>query len=142
MRDVKYHQGLYKPKNPKKYKGNVETIRFLSSWELYAHQFFDNHPNVLEWSSERIKIPYLNPVDKKVHHYLPDYVVKFRDKYGHIRRTIIEVKPSNQTHLRKRATLQEKLTYAVNIAKWQACQRFCNKRGLEFQILTEKQLFR
>jgi hypothetical protein len=32
--------------------------------------------------------------------------------------------------------------YAQNQAKWAACREFCLDNGLEFRILTEKDLFK
>ena len=56
---------------------------------------------------------------------------------------ILEVKPYHQTKppKQKRRTkkfLQEAATYAVNQEKWRAADIFCQERGWEFKLVTEK----
>ena len=141
-------KGIYTPRNPGKYVGDATTIRYMSSWELSVHQFFDNNPNVLRWSSEEIAIPYVKPTDGRVHRYFPDYWIEFKDRSGNVIQEIIEVKPDAQTRQPRRqgkarkTQLYEQVTYAINIAKWQAATQFCKKKGIVFRILTEKELFR
>lgn len=141
-----YKQGWYKPKHPEKYVGDVTKIRYMSSWEHKMHQFLDNNPNILQWSSEEIKIPYMHPFKKKVTVYLPDYWVKYKNKKGKIIQEIIEVKPSHQTRPTRRRKpkqrLYEQATYAINIMKWRAAQQFCDKYNIKFRLLTEKELFK
>ena len=36
--------------------------------------------------------------------------------------------------------MYEQLTYVKNQAKWEAATKFCNKKGWEFKILTEKDI--
>ena len=43
----KYQQGIYKLKNPKKYKGNPDNIVYRSSWELKLLKWLDDHPQVI-----------------------------------------------------------------------------------------------
>ena len=142
----KFRQGMFKPNNPHKYKGDVNNIRYMSSWELKLQEFLDNNPNVLEWSSETIRIPYIKPTDGRVHHYLPDFYVKVKVKDGNIREEIIEVKPFKETReskARKPSTLlYEQVTYQVNLAKWAAAEAWCKQRGFHFRILTERSLFK
>ena len=61
------------------------------------------------------------------------------------RRVIIEIKPSRETKpprvtkkKSQKTILYESLTYAKNMAKWDAATSFCNKRGWEFKVVTEK----
>jgi hypothetical protein len=142
------NKGLFTPRHPEKYIGNVKNIRFLSSWELHADQFLDNNPNVIQWSSEGIAIKYIKPTDKKIHKYYPDYWVKYCNKHGEFIQEIWEVKPDAQTKppktkgRNKKTQLRESVAYAVNIAKWQACQKFCDKYNIKFRIITENELFR
>lgn len=142
----KYKQGHFKPKHPEKYVGNLSKIVYRSSYELEMHNFLDNNPNVLQWSSEEVVIPYLKPTDGKIHRYFPDYWVKFKDKNGNIIEEIIEVKPQSQTKPARskggKYDIFEQLTWAVNTAKWQACQQWCNQRGIKFRILTERSVFK
>ncbi len=106
----------------------------------------DKNENVLEWGSEEIVIPYVSPVDNRVHRYFPDFYVRARTRTGRSQRFIIEVKPSKQTvppKKQKRVTkrfLNEVKTYAVNDAKWKAAREYCADRKMEFKILTEHEL--
>lgn len=140
----KFKQGLYQLKNPKKYVGNPNKIRYLSSWEYALDQFFDNNKNILQWSSEPVAIPYIKPSDNKVHRYFPDYWIRYRNRHGEFIEEMIEVKPANQVDLRKKKRLTEadKRVYQINICKWESAKQFCEKRGITFRVLTEEQLFR
>jgi len=137
-----FKQGLFTPKRPERYKGDVTNIRFMSSWELHFFKFLDNNPNVLEWSSEELAIPYYNPLDKKMHKYFPDCIVKYRNKYGKIKTEMIEIKPMKQTYIKERASTTERVRYATNMYKWRAAKKFCDLKGIEFRIVTERELFK
>jgi len=143
----RFVQGYFTPKHPEKYVGkNVGKIRYMSSWELHMHEFLDNNPNVLKWSSESTPIPYLKPTDGKVHMYYPDYQVQYVNKDGEIINEIIEIKPHEQTRQSRSKDvgnkLYENLQFAVNIAKWQAAQKYCDQHGIKFRIITQKTLFK
>jgi hypothetical protein len=143
-------QGWYTPRHPEKYVGSdVAKIRYMSSWELSTHRFLDNNSNILKWSSESIAIPYIKPTDNKVHRYFPDYWIQYRNRKGQLVQEIWEVKPLSQTK-KPRATrrkspktrLYEDLTYAINISKWQSAKLYCDKYGMTFRIMTEKDIYR
>lgn len=148
----RFTQGYYKPLHPEKYRGDPSRIRYMSSWELHLHKFFDNNPNVIAWASEEIAIPYLKPTDKQVHRYFPDYWVRYKNSKGEILEELIEVKPASQTRVSRSKNTQNKLyenvQYAVNIAKWQAATEYCKKismqtgRKLTFRIVTENSIFK
>ena len=138
------YSGWFKPKNPKKYKGDPNNIVYRSSWELRVMKWLDEHPSIVLWASEELPIPYVSPVDNKVHRYFPDFVAKVKqaDKETTM---VLEVKPYKQTQkpTQKRQTkrfLQEVVTYAVNQEKWRAADLFCKEHGWQFKILTEKEL--
>lgn len=139
-----HFQDFYVPKHPEKYLGDPTKIVFRSSWEYRFCVFLDNNPNVIEWGSEEIAIPYLKPTDatNKVRKYYPDFFMRYKTKSGEVVTELIEIKPAAQTRLRKNATAGEKVTYAVNIAKWKAAEAFCQKTGIKFRVLTEDQLFK
>ena len=65
----------YKPSHPRKYKGNAENIICRSSWERKFCRYCDLNENILEWGSEEFYIPYVSPVDRKVHKYFPDFII-------------------------------------------------------------------
>ena len=139
---------IYRARHANKYRGDPNNIQCLSRWEYKFCEFLDNNPNVLEWSSESIEIPYIKPTDKRVHRYFPDFWIKYRNKKGQIVQEVIEVKPAAQTRQpttkgkRKKTQLYEAVQYAINIAKWKSARQFCAKYGMTFRIVTENQLFR
>lgn len=142
----KYHQGIYKPKNPKKYKGDPTGIVWRSSWEKVCCLWFDQHPKCIEWSSEEVVVPYVSPADGKVHRYFVDFSAKFIDGKNNVKSFLIEVKPHHETLEPKRGSKREKtflteaVTYAVNQAKWEAAEKYAEKIGSKFVVLTEYEL--
>ena len=138
---MRYKQGKYIPRLPKKYKGDYRNIVYRSSWEYKFMQWCDATPSVLEWGSEEIAIPYISPVDGKRHKYYPDFYVKVKNK-----KYMVEVKPNRQTKepkTQKKLTkryVTEVVTYSVNRAKWKAAEEFCKDFGWEFMLITEKEL--
>jgi hypothetical protein len=139
------YKGRFTPKNPQKYKGDPSNVVYRSSWELRMMKYLDDHPSVIWWASEELPIPYYSPVDKRVHRYFPDFIVKMKSRDGKERTVIIEVKPEKQTKppTQKRKTkrfLEEAVTYAINEAKWKAADLFCKEHGWQFKIITEKEL--
>jgi hypothetical protein len=139
------YKGRFTPKNPKKYAGDSSNIVYRSLWELKVMKYLDENSNVIYWASEELVIPYVSPVDNKVHRYFPDFVVKVLNKEGKETTMVLEVKPEKQTRppSQKRKTkqfIQESITYAINEAKWKAAELFCIEHGWKFKIITEKDL--
>ena len=137
----------YKPEYPRKYKGDSNNIICRSSWERKFCRWCDLNENILEWGSEEFCIPYRSPVDRRVHRYFPDFIIKVKEQTGEIKRYVIEVKPKKQTRppvqttkKRTKTYINEVKTYAVNEAKWKAADEWCKDRLLEFKIITEDQL--
>lgn len=113
------------------------------------HRFLDNNTQVLKWSSEETKIPYIHPLDGRVHHYYPDYYVEYINKHGEVVREMIEVKPKNQTTAptksrgkSNKTMLYEQQTWAINQSKWKYAMDWCQKRDIKFRVLTERALFK
>lgn len=142
----KGYKGKFKPVNYKKYKGDPTNIVYRSLWERKAMRHFDTNPNVLEWSSEEIVVPYYDPVQSKWRRYFPDFVIKIRLPDGSTRVKMLEVKPEKETkepQKQKRVTkkyITEVTTWGTNQAKWKAAQEYCSDRKWDFQIITEKEL--
>lgn len=140
------YKGKYSVKNPKKYRGDINEISYRSSWELKFMNWCDRNDAVLEWGSEIAVIPYISPVDKKVHRYFVDFYMKIKDTQGNIKKYLIEIKPKRFTQepvkpkKMSKQFIQEVYTYSVNQAKWKAAKEFCADRGFEFLILTEEEL--
>lgn len=139
-------KGKFIPKNIHKYRGNYRNIIYRSSWELKFMNYCDSRPNVLEWGSEEIAIPYRSPLDRKIHRYFVDFYVKMVDSDGKISKYLIEIKPKRQTIAPKpqqrktKSYLYEVTEYVKNEAKWTAAKEFCLDKGWQFLILTENEL--
>lgn len=134
------YKTIYKPYNKEKYVGDIDNIVCRSLWERTVCKFCDDHPSIIKWSSEEIPIPYFHPVDKKVKNYYPDFLIQF-DQNGKSKMWMLEIKPKKQTFLKENASKNEKLTWITNLAKWEAAKKYCSNHGIEFKIMTEKELF-
>ena len=138
-------KSIYKPRNPKKYKGDVNNIICRSSWEEKFCGYCDLNENILQWGSEEFFIPYRAP-DGKLRRYYPDFLIKVKENNGKTKTYVIEVKPFKQTKppkKRKKVTpsyIYECKTYAVNEAKWKFADDWCKNRGIQFKIITEREL--
>ena len=136
----------FKPSFPQKYQGDANNIICRSSWERKFCNYCDTNPNILKWASEEFSIPYVSPVDNRVHRYYPDFLIEVRETSGKIKKYVVEVKPLKQTQPPKqgkrvtKSFLYEAKTYAVNQAKWKAADEWCKDRKIEFKIITEKEL--
>ena len=122
-----HFKGKYTPRNPEKYSGNVNQIIYRSSWERLFMVYCDKKENILKWSSEEIKIPYIH--DKKNRTYYPDFWVDMIDKNGNRVEKLVEIKPHYQR------------TMKVNKDKWSAATKFAQDNQMEFLVMTEKELF-
>lgn len=137
-------KGRFRPTNPSKYRGDPTNIVYRSSWEAKFMKHMDEHPEVLQWQSEEIAIPYRSPVDNRIHRYFVDFLVKTKDGT-----TLIEIKPLYQcsppilAEGKKPSQTYKKavVTYAINKKKWDAARAYAADRGWQFKILTEKELF-
>jgi len=139
---AKSYRGLYRPTNPKKYVGNTQQIVYRSLLERRFMRYCDLNTDILYWASEELAVRYYSPLDKKYHRYFPDFIVKTinNDKY------MIEIKPSRQAVKPKppkkktKSYMRESFEYIKNQAKWQAAKAYCEDKGMEFKIITEKDL--
>jgi hypothetical protein len=140
------YSGKYSPINPKKYKGDPHRITYRSLWERKFMVYCDNSDSILEWGSEEIIIPYLSPVDGRIHRYFPDFYIKVQKHDGSTEKSIVEIKPKVQCSPPKvpsrktRSFYNAIKTWAVNEAKWKYATEFCDINGIEFKILNEDHL--
>ena len=146
-------KSIFIPKNPKKYVGNASNIICRSNWERVFCEKCDTNDNIVTWASEEFSIPYVSPLDNKRHRYYPDFLIKVKEPDGKFKKYVIEIKPKKQTvkpkmktDSRKRPRMtnsyaKELNNYAVNVAKWNAAIEFCKDNSLEFQIITEDNLY-
>jgi len=136
----KYSQGRFTPRNPSKLVGKQEVV-FRSSWELTVMNFLDSHPSVIQWASESIRIPYVNPLTGKHSQYVPDFMVLYQDKNGNRRAEVVEVKPSKEALAENARSKRDKAFILVNTAKWAAALSWCKKNGMTFRVLTENDIY-
>lgn len=149
-----YRQGIYEVKNKDKYIGS-KNPRYLSSYEYYCFRYFDHHKDVIKWGAEIVVVPYMNPSKRtqdgqpKKCRYIVDVYVKYITRTGETKEVLFEIKPYDQTlPPKKTANMKEStynyqlLTYNQNLAKWQAAKQYAESKGMEFKLLTEKQLYK
>lgn len=143
-----WKKGQYILRNPEKYLGDVDNVIFRSSWEEEAFKILDLNPNIIAWASEEVTIPYAKPMPDGSYRngfYLPDLFIVKEETNGKITRELIEIKPYKQTQPSKarkpQVKLQEQYQYIVNQHKWQAAEEWCKQYGIQFRIMTEKDMF-
>lgn len=147
------YKGRFRPVNPQKYRGDPSSIIYRSLWEFKFFKFIDLHPDVIWWQSEEVAIPYLSPIDGKMHRYFPDVILHKKMSADKFETIMIEIKPEKQTlppDISKknktptgrisRRYLNEVKTFGINDAKWKAARIYCAAKGWTFQIMTEKHL--
>ena len=143
-----HSKGLFTPRNPQKYVGDLNHIVYRSSWELDFMRFLDNNTKVIKWGSEIISIPYVKPTTGRVHKYYPDFYVEYENSKGKITQDLIEVKPESQIRKptvrgkSKKTQLHEALTWSINMAKWRSAKLFCDKYGFNWKVMSEKEIFK
>jgi hypothetical protein len=145
--DKSYRQGKFRPRNPQKYGGDPTKIVYRSSYELKFMDYCDLNESVSSWKSEEFCIPYISPIDKKVHRYFPDFFVKYKDKNGTTRTLVVEIKPAKDLKepdlnpkRRTKSWVYSVKMWAINQAKWKYAKEWCADRNYEFRIFTEKEL--
>lgn len=137
---------LFHPKNPNKYVGDANNIICRSGIEQRYFKYFDESPSILKYSSEEISIKYINPFDKKIHRYFPDFLIQVKTKTGEVKNILIEIKHSSDLMVPKKGKkktktfLTENITYEINQAKWRAAEIFCKKNNMDFWVLTEQHI--
>lgn len=164
----KFSQGYYIPmRHPEKCLSRQCIYR--SSWEEKFYDFCDRCDDIVRWATEPIAIEYLNPLAnfnycvernldwqnpiywKKAKYYVDVWVeLRKRDGSG-VRKIFIEIKPYNQSVApqmpKEGAKLKEVKAYnrlaqqyLVNQQKWASAKKYCEQRGAEFMVFTEKEL--
>lgn len=142
-RNKKFHQGIFTPKYQSKFEGT--SCIYRSGLELKFFRFCDTNPNVVKWSSEKVIIPYISPVDNRVHKYYVDNYVVIKEGQK-LTKYLVEIKPHKQTqapatkYKKKKNLLYEQQMWLVNNAKWDSARAYCKKHNLQFIIITDKDL--
>ena len=138
---ARFAQGKFNLKNPDKYVGR-KTPTYRSSWEFAFMRFCDEHPNVAQWASEAIRIPYRNPLTGKHTIYVPDFFIAYADKNGKSRVELIEVKPANQTFREQLGKSRaNQAHWVINQAKWTAARAWAKQKGIFFRVINEGDIF-
>lgn len=132
------YKGKFKIKNTEKYQGDPTNIIYRSLWERKFMNFCDNNSNIIKWSSEEIAIPYISPIDNKIHKYYVDFWIKIINKNKNIEEYLIEIKPLNKCIVPKnKKHINE---WEINKAKWKSAYLFAKEKNIKFKILTETHL--
>jgi len=137
---MKFHQGFYKVKNEQKYVGS-RSPRYRSGWELTFMRMCDNHPSVIQWASEPVRIPYKHPFTGKISMYVPDFMMVYVNKKGKKIAEMVEIKPKKQTTLESIKSQQDKVNYLINRAKWLAAGEWAKRKGIRFRVLNEDSIY-
>lgn len=137
----KFQQGPYVVLNPQKYAGKG-VPKYRSGWELAFMRFCDSNDHIISWSSESLVIPYINPLTGKKTRYIPDFLIQYRNKHNKVVTELIEIKPKKQSVLESKASNRDRAIVAINYAKWAAAQKWCQRNGLTFRVITEDDIFR
>jgi hypothetical protein len=107
-------------------------------------------PKVLKWNVEGVTIPYQIEMNGKwsTHRYHPDVYCEILRGDGTIKRVILEIKPENETKppIPPKIMTAKSLenheyrlkTYLKNLNKWKAAKEYCDKRSIEFFLLTQE----
>lgn len=145
---AKFVQGLYTPKYPEKYVGDMSKIRYRSSWELYFMNWLDNNTAITHWASEPFCIKYIKPFSTRknqIHRYYPDFFIEYVDTFGKTHREVIEIKPKKHSKRSRSKNptkkLQEDVTFAINKAKWFYAEQFCQAHGFVFKVINENDIY-
>lgn len=145
-KNPKYIQGVFNIQNKCKYKGSLPCI-YRSSLELKVMRWFDSNPNISAWGSESVVLPYVSPLDKRLHRYFIDFFVHLKESNGNVKKLILEIKPYSQTiaptiskNKKAKTMLYEQTQWANNQAKWKAADAWAKKSGYTFLVLTEKHI--
>jgi hypothetical protein len=145
-KNKEYNQGVFIPQNSQKYKGSFP-IYFRSSLELKVYRWMDSNDKVVTWGSESVIIPYMSPLDNKLHRYFVDLVVCLRESDGTLKKLLIEIKPEKflqapkiTPRKSKKTVLFEQTQYIINNAKWEAARKRSEKNGYTFFVMTEKDI--
>ena len=140
------YMGKFVPQNKEKYRGEWDKITYRSSWEKYVMEMFDKNPEVIEWNSECVVIPYFSNADGKKRRYFMDFYVKFKNGDCYLwevkprKETRAPVPPTQLTVAKKKRYMNEIYQFQVNIDKWKAAHKLCTAKGWGFKIVTEDAL--
>jgi hypothetical protein len=115
---------------------------YRSSWEFTFCAFCDNNPAVINWASEAIQIPYRNPVSGKNTIYVPDFLIVYVDANQKQHTELVEIKPLKEATMESAKSVRDKLSVAINMAKWAAADNWARANNIRFRVVTEFDIFK
>ena len=136
------YNGRYSIQNNSKYEGDPTKVFFRSLWERQVFRWADDNAEVLKWASEETVVPYICKTDGRMHRYFVDLKIQMANGNTYL----IEIKPKCQTlppvqpKRKTRKYITEVMTYAKNISKWEAADKYAKSQGWIFQIWHEETL--
>lgn len=150
------HKGLFQLINREKYMGQKLPV-YKSGWERKVFTMMDKNPYIMKWGYECIEIYYHNPIKQRFTIYYPDIYCNLIDINGDNQSYLIEIKPAKMTIAPKRPEVPKTQTaqsgirykkalerysrevgdYAVNMAKWEAAQKWCLKNNVKWIIFND-----
>lgn len=136
----RYRKENYTPQNPEKYDGEYPIVS-RSSWETEFMKYCDMHPDVAKWSSEPVQIPYRDPLTGNQKVYVPDFLVTFITKSRETTTKLIEIKPMHEQLSEHARNSSDAAVQARNRAKWGAAIAWAGRRGIEFVVMNESNMF-
>ena len=123
-------------KNPQKFKNSNKIGIARSSYEIAFIKWLDITLEVEWWYMESLKIPYIHPYTKQIKNYFPDFLIKIENKIY-----VIEIKPSKKLIPPEKRKYKQYKEFLINLTKFKYAKIFCEKKGFEFKLITEKTLF-
>lgn len=111
-------------KGLKKEIDGKKEIKVKSKKELKFIQFLEKEDKIKLWGYEKIKIKYYNPLTKKIHNYIVDFIVKMKN--GEIK--LYEIKSKNERYKNKKIEERLKILNRAKIIN-------CLKKGIIIEII-------
>lgn len=136
------YKSKFRPKNKKKYIGDINSIICRSTWERALAGWADRNKSVSKWAVEYLVVPYYDKASGKRRRYFTDFYFEFTDGTT----LVVEVKPFHETKppkMPQRKTKQyfvKVAKYATNTSKWESAKKVCEENGWRFQVWTENHL--
>jgi len=132
---------VYAPIMPAKYVGSLPIV-LKSTWEEdFAKRVCDMNESCLQWAYEPHKIPYRDPISGEQKLYVPDFLMSFISSDGHPKIMLVEVKPRHEAYESAQRNKMDAVIRIKNVAKWTAAAAWCIRRGIEFKVITEAELY-
>lgn len=134
--------GTYYPLNRKKFLGESLPV-FKSNLERKFMLYADRNPNIIAVSYEGFHINYIDTTSSppKPRKYYIDFILYVRTPTGTPRKIWVEVKMSKEVKKPTRSkNPMDMQIWLKNQCKWNAAIKLARQRGVDFKIITDKEL--